>query len=52
MDWPLALGLMLGMVCLFLALGLPVAFAFFLTNIVGVVVFNHLFPQDNPKLPG
>ena len=42
MDWPLALGLMLGMVCLFLALGLPVAFAFFLTNIIGVIVFMGL----------
>jgi tripartite ATP-independent transporter DctM subunit len=39
MDWPEALALMLGMVCLFLALGLPVAFAFFLANIVGAVVF-------------
>jgi tripartite ATP-independent transporter DctM subunit len=42
MDWSLALGLMLGMVCLFLALGLPVAFAFFLTNIIGVIVFMGL----------
>ena len=39
MDWPGALGLMLGMVCFALALGLPVAFAFFLANIVGVIVF-------------
>jgi len=39
MDWPAALGLMLGMVCLFLALGLPVAFAFFLANIVGAIIF-------------
>jgi len=39
MDWPAALALMLGMVCIFLALGLPVAFAFFLANIVGVIVF-------------
>jgi tripartite ATP-independent transporter DctM subunit len=42
MDWPLALVLMLGMVCFLLALGLPVAFAFFLANIVGVIVFMGL----------
>src|SRR6185503_1119116 len=39
MDWPAALGMMLGLVCLFLAIGMPVAFAFFLANIAGVVVF-------------
>ena len=39
MDWLSALGLMLGMVCLFLALGLPVAFAFFISNIIGAIVF-------------
>ena len=42
MDWPLALGLMLGLACFLLAIGLPVAFAFFLTNIVGVIVFMGL----------
>jgi len=42
MDWSLALGLMLGTVCFLLAIGLPVAFAFFLTNIVGVIVFMGL----------
>jgi tripartite ATP-independent transporter DctM subunit len=39
MAWPAALGLMLGLVCLAMLLGLPVAFAFFLTNIVGAVIF-------------
>jgi hypothetical protein len=39
MAWPAALGLMLGLVVLAMLLGLPVAFAFFLTNIVGAVIF-------------
>jgi tripartite ATP-independent transporter DctM subunit len=39
MDWPEALALMLGMVCALLALGLPVAFAFFVANIVGALIF-------------
>lgn len=39
MAWPAALALMLGMVCLAMLIGLPVAFAFFLTNIVGSVIF-------------
>ena len=39
MAWPAALALMLGLVCLAMLLGLPVAFAFFLTNIVGAVIF-------------
>lgn len=39
MDWHQALILMLGMVCLFMAVGLPVAFAFFLSNIIGALIF-------------
>ncbi len=39
MAWPVALALMLGLVCLAMLIGLPVAFAFFLTNIVGAIVF-------------
>src|SRR5258706_2361940 len=39
MEWGSALALMFGMVCLFLALGLQVAFAFFLANIVGAIIF-------------
>jgi tripartite ATP-independent transporter DctM subunit len=39
MAWPAALALMLGLVCLSMVAGLPVAFAFFLTNIVGAVIF-------------
>ena len=34
MAWPAALTLMFGLVCLAMLIGLPVAFAFFLTNIV------------------
>ena len=39
MDWVSALLLMLGMICAFMALGLPVAFAFFLANIAGALIF-------------
>jgi tripartite ATP-independent transporter DctM subunit len=39
MDWISALVLMLGMICVFMALGLPVAFAFLLANIVGALIF-------------
>ena len=39
MAWPAALTLMFGLVCLAMLIGLPVAFAFFLTNIVGSVIF-------------
>lgn len=39
MDWALALGLMLGLLCALMALGLPVAFAFLGVNIVGAYVF-------------
>lgn len=39
MDWPWALLLLLGLLCLFMATGLPVAFAFFAVNLVGAVVF-------------
>ena len=39
MDWVSALALMLGMICAFMALGLPVAFAFLLANIAGAIIF-------------
>src|SRR6185436_6287322 len=39
MDWVSALLLMLGMICAFMALGLPVAFAFLLANIAGASIF-------------
>jgi tripartite ATP-independent transporter DctM subunit len=39
MDWVSALVLMLGMICAFMALGLPVAFAFLLANIAGALIF-------------
>lgn len=39
MDWPLALGLMLGLVCGLMLLGLPVAFSFLIANAVGAVIF-------------
>lgn len=39
MAWPAALGLMLGLICLWMLVGLPVAFAFFLTNIAGSWIF-------------
>jgi tripartite ATP-independent transporter DctM subunit len=39
MDWVSALALMIGLICLLMVLGLPVAFAFFLTNIVGSLIF-------------
>jgi tripartite ATP-independent transporter DctM subunit len=39
MDWAAALAMLIGLICVFMALGLPVAFAFFLTNIVGVLIF-------------
>lgn len=39
MEWQSAIVLMFGLICLFMVLGLPVAFAFFLTNIIGAVIF-------------
>jgi tripartite ATP-independent transporter DctM subunit len=39
MEWYWALALMLGLLCLLMALGLPVAFAFLGVNIVGAAVF-------------
>ncbi|MFO1082317.1 MAG: TRAP transporter large permease [Reyranellaceae bacterium] len=39
MAWPAALSMMLGLVVLAMFVGLPVAFAFFVTNIAGAVVF-------------
>jgi tripartite ATP-independent transporter DctM subunit len=38
-SWIAALGLMLGLLCLLMALGLPVAFAFFAVNMVGAWIF-------------
>ncbi|MGE5118113.1 MAG: TRAP transporter large permease [Betaproteobacteria bacterium] len=39
MGWPAALLLMLGPLCGLLLLGLPVAFAFFVVNVLGALVF-------------
>lgn len=39
MEWYAALGLMLGTIIVFMTLGVPVAFAFFLTNIIGALIF-------------
>ena len=39
MDWVAALTLLLGLLCLLMAIGLPVAFAFFAANAVGAFVF-------------
>ena len=39
MAWPAALLLLLGTVVFFMALGVPVAIAFLITNIVGVIIF-------------
>ena len=39
MDWVTILVLMLGLLCTAMALGLPVAFAFFGVNIVGAAIF-------------
>ena len=39
MSWPIALALMMALVCLPLFAGLPVALAFFLANVVGTWLF-------------
>jgi tripartite ATP-independent transporter DctM subunit len=39
MEWYYALGLMLGMLVALMAIGLPVAFAFLMANLVGAVIF-------------
>ena len=39
MEWYWALATLIGMVVFFMALGVPVAFTFILTNIIGVLVF-------------
>lgn len=39
MSWESALLVMLGPLCVFLLLGLPVAFAFFVVNIAGAMIF-------------
>ena len=39
MDWPFALLLLLGTLVALMALGLPVAFAFFGVNIIGALIF-------------
>ena len=39
MEWGWALLLLLGLLCALMALGLPVAFAFFGVNIVGAIIF-------------
>ncbi|HRJ68911.1 MAG TPA: TRAP transporter large permease subunit [Beijerinckiaceae bacterium] len=39
LDWPLALAVMIGLVLTLMGVGVPVAFAFFATNIVCVFIF-------------
>lgn len=39
MEWYLALAMLLGMLTVFMAIGVPVAFAFFAVNLVGAAVF-------------
>ena len=39
MEWYYSLSLMVGLVCVLMLLGLPIAFAFFLANIVGAFIF-------------
>jgi tripartite ATP-independent transporter DctM subunit len=39
MAWYLALTLMIGAICVLMTLGLPIAFAFFLTNLIGAYIF-------------
>src|SRR5215470_6062330 len=39
MAWYMALTLLMGMIVVLMTLGLPIAFAFFLTNIVGAILF-------------
>jgi tripartite ATP-independent transporter DctM subunit len=39
MTWYLALALMVGSICVLMTLGIPIAFAFFLTNLVGAFIF-------------
>ena len=39
MEWYWALATLIGMVIFFMALGVPVAFTFIITNIVGVLIF-------------
>ncbi|MGB0575749.1 MAG: TRAP transporter large permease [Alphaproteobacteria bacterium] len=39
MEWYWALATLIGMVIFFMALGVPVAFTFIITNIIGVIIF-------------
>ncbi|MEK9683208.1 MAG: TRAP transporter large permease [Rhodospirillaceae bacterium] len=39
MEWYWALATLIGMVVFFMAMGIPVAFTFILTNIIGVLIF-------------
>jgi tripartite ATP-independent transporter DctM subunit len=39
MVWYMALGLLIGTIVVLMTLGLPIAFAFFLTNIIGAAIF-------------
>ena len=39
MEWYFALSLMLGTVCAFMFLGLPVALSFFAANVLGTYLF-------------
>lgn len=39
MEWYTTIALMFSLICVFMLIGLPVAFAFFITNIVGAVIY-------------
>lgn len=39
MAWYLALTLMVGSICVLMTIGVPIAFAFFLTNLIGAYIF-------------
>jgi tripartite ATP-independent transporter DctM subunit len=39
MTWYLALALMVGSICVLMTIGVPIAFAFFITNLVGAFIF-------------
>ena len=51
MEWYLALILLLGMVCVAMFIGMPVAFAFFATNVLGTYLFvgGSLGLEEMPK---
>jgi tripartite ATP-independent transporter DctM subunit len=51
MEWYYSLILMLGLITLLMILGVPIAFAFFLTNIVGATIFLGGIPGIEVTIP-